>query len=139
MNIFERASRAKLRLQSVAGPLTVEQLWDLPLVSKGGTTRDIKVDLDTVARSAFKALEEVTSQSFVDTTPHPKKAERELALEVVKHIIADKQTRAAAQQAAAENSQKKQVLLSALADKQNQAIGAMSEEEIRKQIAALEG
>ena len=36
MNIFEYATRAKLRFASSRGDLTVEQLWDVPLRSTDG-------------------------------------------------------------------------------------------------------
>ena len=35
-NIFEYATRSKLRFQSSHGVLTVEQLWEVPLRSKAG-------------------------------------------------------------------------------------------------------
>ena len=50
INIFEQASRAKLRFDSVKGQLVTEQLWDLPLQSK------TNFDLDTVAKGISGAL-----------------------------------------------------------------------------------
>ena len=45
MNIFERASRRKLRFDTVVGLLATEQLWELPLTAKGE-----RPDLDKLAR-----------------------------------------------------------------------------------------
>ena len=49
MNIFEQASREKIRFSGSTGYLTVEQLWELPL------TGDIS--LDTVSRKLSASIE----------------------------------------------------------------------------------
>jgi hypothetical protein len=36
MNIFEQATRAKIRFSTPVGMLSVEDLWDLPLTSTQG-------------------------------------------------------------------------------------------------------
>ena len=61
MNLFEIATRAKFRFDSLKGALTVEQLWELPLQSRTG------VDLDTVAKGINASLKEVAEESFVPT------------------------------------------------------------------------
>lgn len=138
MDIFEQAARQKLRFPSARGELNTEQLWDLPLVAKKTSvhTRD-NVDLDTVAREVNKSLKEVTEDSFVEVKPNPNKAKFELMLEIVKHIIAAKQAEIAAAQARADKAAEREVLLNALARKQTNAVEQMSEEEIKKRLAAL--
>lgn len=132
MSIFEQASREKLRFDSTVGHLTAEQLWDLPLTSRGD-----RPNLDAMARafhSELKGLEEV---SFVDTKADPRKSELELQFEIVKHIIAVKLAERDAAKKAAENSEQKQRLMAALSAKQDAALTAMSEEEIKAEIAKL--
>lgn len=135
MNIFERAARAKLRFPSAVGDLTTEQLFDLPLQAKGG-----RPDLDTVARDAYLELKEIGEISFVaDTQADPKKANAELRLELVKHVIQSKKDAAAAATKTAENRQRKAKLLAALASKEESEFQSMSKEDIEKEIAALGG
>jgi hypothetical protein len=133
MNIFERASRAKLRFASDVGELTTEQLWDLPLIGKGG-----RPDLDTVARTVNTELKSIVEGSFVETTPDPRKTELELKLEVVKHIIASKIAAQEIAKKAAETAERKRKLLSALANKEEQTLAGMSKEEIEAEIAKLD-
>lgn len=132
MSIFEIASRKKLRFESARGELTTEQLWDLPLQAKN------QFDLDNVAKTANANLKAVTEDSFVATNSNPAKADCELRLEIVKHVIA---VRLAENKAAAERTakaEKRQKLLAALAAKEEQAITGMSKEDIEKELAALD-
>jgi hypothetical protein len=132
MDIFEIASRKKFTYPSVVGMLTTEQLWDLPLTSVRGAS------LDSVARAVNSDLKSVTEESFVAVKPNPAKADLETKLEVVKHIIAVKQDERAKADAAADRADKRRKLAEALASKQDQALAAMSEEEIRKQLDELD-
>lgn len=130
-NIFEAATRRKLRFESAIGLLSVEQLWDLPLTTKN------KVDLDGLARGVARELRDLDDGSFVKLTPDPRKAELEVRLEILKHIIAVKMADAEAARKAAETAERKQKLLQALANKQDAALGQMSEAEIRAEIEKL--
>lgn len=132
MDIFEIASRKKFTYPSVVGMLTTEQLWDLPLTSARGAS------LDSVARAVNSDLKSVTEESFVAVKPHPAKADLETKLEVVKHVIAVKIDERAKADAAADRADKRRKLAEALASKQDQALAAMSEEEIRKQLDELD-
>jgi hypothetical protein len=62
INIFEYASRNKIRFASPRGELSVEQLWDIPLRSKDD------FNLNTIAQTANKAVKNATEESFVETT-----------------------------------------------------------------------
>lgn len=138
MNIFEVATRKKLRFSSVKGELTVEQLWDLPLLILS-STRDVKADLDTIARGINTELKGVSEESFVAVKPDPRKADLETKLEVVKHIIGVKLTEKAAAEKKAENAEKRRKLLDALASKEDQALATLSKDDILKQLAELDG
>jgi len=81
MNIFEKASRMKLRFQTKNGLLAVEDLWDLPLKSDDPGV----VDLDSIAVELYKKIKD-GDVSFV--SPRTKKeSEDNLKFEIVKHII----------------------------------------------------
>ena len=43
MNLFEKATRKAFRFPTVKGEITVEQLWQLPLLARGINTYDGKV------------------------------------------------------------------------------------------------
>lgn len=138
-NIFEIASRKKFRFPSVVGELTVEQLWDLPLTA---TTRApataYRNDLDSVAKAVNAELKSVTEESFVNVRPHPAKADLEIKLDIVKHVIAVKMDERAKADAAADRAEKRRKLAEALANKQDESLRNMSEEEIRAKLAELD-
>ena len=132
MEICERASRMKLRFPTLVGDITTEQLWDLPL-----TGRANQPDLDKTARAVNTALKSVTEESFVDIKPNPLKVQLELALEIVKHVIAAKVAAAEAAKKAMETSQRKQKLLAALAAKEDIELTGKSRAELEAEIAAM--
>lgn len=138
MNIFELATRQKLRFASAKGDLTTEQLWDLPLQNTS-PTRDVKVDLDTLARSINHELKAQAEESFVSTKANPLKAQLELKLEIVKHIIADKLAAAEKAKKASDNRAERERLMDVLKRKQDQELENLSPEEIQKRLDALDG
>lgn len=138
MNIFETAARKKYRYPSAKGELTTEQLWDLPLVVNS-PTRDVKVDLDTIARGVNAELRSVAEESFIPTKPDPRQGDLEVKLEILKHIIGVKMKEADDRKAAAERAAKRTKLLEALASKEDQALASMSKDDIMKQLAEIDG
>lgn len=135
MDIFERASRGKLRFDSNIGALSTEQLWDLPLTAKNPTT----LNLDSLARTAHRQLKELEEGSFVEVKPDPRKAVAQLRLDVLKHVIAAKLEDKAAAEKAAETAERKRRLLEALSQKEQGELVSMSREDIEKEIAKLGG
>lgn len=131
-NIFEYATRNKLRFASPRGELSVEQLWDIPLRSRDG------FDLNAIAKSVSKMIKEVTEENFVETTKTVRHIKLEIALELVKHVIETKLGEEKAAETRAANKQKKEKLLAILAEKQDGKLSALSEKELQKQIASLE-
>lgn len=131
-NIFEFATRSKLRFTSVRGELSVEQLWDAPLRSRDD------FNLNTIAKTTNKALKEISEESFVETTKTAEHTRREAALEVVKYIIDTKLTEETLAKTRAEKKQEKEKLLGILAEKQAGKLSELSEKELQKRIAALE-
>ncbi len=54
MNIFENASKTKVRFETSKGEVSVEELWDLSLTS-----------LDSIAKVISKELKEASEESFI--------------------------------------------------------------------------
>jgi hypothetical protein len=131
-NIFEYATRSKLRFASPRGELSVEQLWDIPLRSKDD------FNLNTLAKTANKALKDITEESFVESKKTAEHTRREMALEVVKYIIDIKLTEEKAAETHAARKQEKEKLLEILAEKQAGKLSELSEKELQRKIAALE-
>lgn len=130
-NLFEHATRNKLRFESNKGPLSVEQVWDAPLTSRNGFS------LDEIAKQAKRELDAISEESFVQQVS-PLKSVAEMKLEVVKHIITVKLAEKESAGKRAERAELRQQLSQALADKQSDAIKNMSTEEIQKRLAELE-
>lgn len=131
MNIFEQASKKKIRFSSNRGDLTVEQLWDMPLQSKSG------FDLDTIAKEVNRGIKESSEESFVTTKASPVKSGLELQLEILKHVIAVKIEAAASAAKRAENEARRAKLIEALENKQNSELNNMSTEDILKELEKL--
>lgn len=131
-NIFEYATRNKLRFTSIRGELSVEQLWDVPLRSRDD------FNLNAVAKAANKALKEISEESFVETTKTAAHTRCEAAMEIVKFVIDTKLAEEAAAEKRAANKKEKEQLLEILAEKQAGKLSALSEKELKNRIAALE-
>ena len=132
MSIFEQATRSKLRFSTKKGMLTVEDLWDLPLVSAPGA----QVNLDDLARVAYKEMEESACQSFVQKASKISETAK-LKFDVIKHII---DVRLAERDAAIERSEKaakKQRILELIADKEDESLAGKSLEELKKLAGEL--
>ena len=130
-NMFERATRAKLRFESSKGPISVEQVWDAPLTSRNGFS------LDEIAKQAKRELDAISEESFVQQVS-PLKNVAVLKLEVVKHIIAVKLAEKESSDKRAERAELRKQLLQALAEKQTDEIKNMSVEDIQKRLTELE-
>jgi hypothetical protein len=135
-NLFELASRKKLRFQSAKGELTVEQLWDLPLISKS-PTRDVKCDLDTLARDISRELKAQAEDSFVETKTNPEKARLELALELVKYVIGVKIEQRDNAEKDKERRVERERLLNALERSQEKALEELTPEQIQEKLKQL--
>jgi hypothetical protein len=124
-----------LRFPSSIGDLTVEALWQLPLLAKPGSS---KVDLDTIARACNAELREIGDVTFVKTDkPDPQVANLTMKLDVLKRIIEVKEAEKDAAEKAAVNAERKRKLLAALTAKEEAALVGMSAAEIEAEIAKL--
>ena len=128
--MFEKASRMKLRFNTPVGMISVEDLWDLPLISKAGHT-----NLDDLARDLSKRVAE-TEESFVEK-PAPKDVKTNLGFEIVKHIIGIRLEERDKAKAALAKKVKKAKILEILASKEDNAMQDMSEDDLKKMLEEL--
>lgn len=133
-DLFELASRKKLRWPSTKGLLTVEDLWDLPLTSASSSA----VSLQSVATPVFTRQQELSGvQSLFEASPSKPSAEKvvvDLQVEVIKYIAAKRRQEAdAATLAAAKASQVAELR----AQLNKKKLEGASAEDLERQIAAL--
>ncbi len=123
-NIFELASRMKIRF-AYRGMITVEDLWDLSVQ-----------ELDRIFQKLNKALKESKEESLL--SPQAKEdSELNVQVAIVRHIVEVKLAEAAVALAAVERKAKKEKILSILADKQDDSLRNMSQEDLTKMLEDL--
>ena len=128
-NVFQEASRRKLRFVAPNGFLTSEDLWDLSLKQLDG----MAVTIDTELGKARK--------SFLDNPDRAVTAARtedELRLEILKAVITTKQEENAAKRASQDKAARKAFLTNLLQKKQIDQLESLPIEDIEKELAALE-
>ena len=130
-DIFELATRRKLRFTSAIGEVTTEQLWDLPLTHK------TKVSLDVIAIAVAKDLRDLGDFSFVEAKPDPRKEVLALQLDILKHVINVKKAEAAAALDASKKAERKQKILEALEKKEGGELESKSKEELLAELNSL--
>jgi len=130
MDLFEKATRNKMRFNTSVGLLTTEDLWDLPLVSTN------KVNLDSIAMAINRDLKECETESFVRKSS-PLALGLQLKLDVVKYIIDVKLRETKEKEERMARESRRQELL-ALKDKKRQELdGEKTMEEIDQELAEL--
>ncbi len=125
-NIFERATRRKLRFASNRGQsLSVEELWQLSLE-----------DLDKIAVAVNEDLQKETKKSFL---PNKNRVETHnaLRLEILTYIMSVRLAEDDAQKTRAEIRAQLAMLEEVAANKTGEAFKSMTLEDINKQIAEL--
>lgn len=132
MELFEIACRDKYRYASVAGLLTTEDLWDLPLTSRNNAS------LDGVAKAVHTTLSEKQTESFVPAENSDGSANQlENMLAIVKHVIAARVEERDNAKLAKARAARKEKLLEVLEKKQDASLENMSEEELKSELEAL--
>ena len=124
INIFEAASKNKYRYP-YKGMITTEDLWDLT-----------SAQLDIV----YKALNKGVSEAQVSSLMHKvTEVDAELLnkIEIVKYIFNAKEAEAEARNNDAAKHAKKQRILDILAQKQEDALQRMPEDELKKMLDEL--
>ena len=133
MNIFEKASKVKLKFPSKLGKsaISVSDLWDLPLTSKNG------LSLDSLAIASHKAIKETAEVSFVSST-RSSNTEEELRLEILKHIIDVRLQENAAVVDRKAKAEKIKRLDSLIESKENEIDSSKTIEQLRAERSVLE-
>lgn len=133
MDIFESASRLKLRFPSPKGLLTTEDLWDLPLTSSTG-----KANLDTIACTLHAEIESQPKVSFViNKAASAADKTAKLALDVVVRVIEVRLAENEQKQQLDARREKKQQLMALIAQKENEQLAGSSLDDLRAMIAQL--
>ena len=128
--LFEKASRLKLRYETVRGLVATEDLWDMSLTSTSGFS------LDDLAKSLSRALKESEEESFVVKKTSAENV-IELKFEIVKHVIKTKLEEIESAENAAANKAKKEKILGVIAEKEDDSLKGKSMTALKKMVAEL--
>lgn len=124
-NLFEIATRNKMRFPSTKGELSVEDLWDL-------SDKDLDVVYKNLKDQEVKSSEE---SLLDDANVDPKLT---TAIGIVKYIFTTKRKEKLAEKERINKKQTQKKYIDALSKKQDEAIEKMSEAELRAMIDSFE-
>lgn len=124
-NLFEMATRNKMRFPSTKGELSVEDLWDL-------SDKDLDVVYKNLKDQEVKSSEE---SLLDDANVDPKLT---AAIGIVRYIFTTKHKEKLAEKERINKKLKQKKYIDALSKKQDEAIEKMSEAELRAMIDSLE-
>lgn len=124
-NLFEMATRSKLRFPSTKGELSVEDLWDLS-----------DKDLDVVYKNLKDQEVRSSEESLLDDANVDPKLTA--AIGIVKYIFTTKRNERLAEKERINKKLTQRKYIDALSKKQDEAIEKMSEAELRAMIDSLE-
>lgn len=125
INLFEKASRVRVRFDSRKGQVTLEDLWSLPLSV-----------VDEIAVATDKVVNATQTESFISKVKTVSEMDV-LRLDLLKHIIAVRLVEAEEKQKARLAADRKAHLLSLLAEKEAEADQKLSREDILKELETL--
>jgi hypothetical protein len=123
--VFEKASRVKLRFLTPKGVWTVEDLWDASLSV-----------LDLLYKGLNKELKAAGEESLLATKTKGD-AELSMRVDIIKHIVVKKLAEAAAFKDYQERKAKKARLMELILEKQDASLSAKSIEELQAEIDKL--
>ena len=124
-NLFEMATRSKLRFPSTKGELSVEDLWDLS-----------DKDLDVVYKNLKDQEVQSSEESLLDDANVDPKLTA--AIGIVRYIFTTKRKEKLAEKERINKKQTQKKYIDALSKKQDEAIEKMSEAELRAMIDSFE-
>lgn len=120
MNIFEQASRDKLRFD-VNGQVSVEQLWTVNMQSLTNFEQTLTEMVEGYGKSTRRTRQTRTAEQTAN----------ELRLAIVTHILDVREAEAEAATNAAATKEHNQRILELIRNKQEQKLADMSEEELK--------
>ena len=124
-NLFEMATRNKMRFPSTKGELSVEDLWDL-----------CDKDLDMVYKNLKDQEVKSSEESLLDDANVDPKLTA--AIGIVRYIFTTKRKEKLAEKERINKKLTQRKYIDALSKKQDEAIEKMSEAELRAMIDSLE-
>jgi len=131
--MFEKASRRKLRFSTLRGDVSVEDLWDIPLVGRSGFS------IDSIAKDVNKFIKNDSEESFVATTRKSKEtSDAELKLEILKHVISVRLKEAEDAEKVVERKATKQKILSIIESKKDAALEGKSVDKLEEMLKSLD-
>jgi hypothetical protein len=123
--MFEHAARMKLRFNTSKGTISVEDLWDMSLISRAnGTT------LNTIAKDLNAKIKAGAEEDFVQVKSS---ADQELTLKfnIVKHVIAVRLQESEASKNAVDDKAHNQMILGLIAEQEQASLNGKTAEELR--------
>ena len=125
----------KWRFDSVRGPLSLEEVYDLPLTGNNG------LNLDSVAIAIYNEIKanEQTTVSFVDETSKSSKENQRLEgqLELVKERIADVTARNKANEDMQAKAVEKAKIERLIAAKEQEALSNLDVDQLKEMLEKL--
>ncbi len=126
MNIFENASRRKLRFAVTKGVVAVEDLWEYNLE-----------DLDIIYKRLNKQIKEAEEESYI-VKKSTAGVVLTLQIDIIKHIIDSKMEEVAKRKLAKERSDKRSLLIELIGKKEISALESKSVDELLVELKALD-
>lgn len=124
-NIFEYASKNKVRFP-YKGQVSTEDLWDLSAGQLDAVYKTLNVQKKTTEEDSL--LEKKSKED----------AELAVKIEIVTHIFKSKMEEQKAKERSAVNAEKKHRLMELIAKKEDDALGEMSVDELKKMLEEVE-
>lgn len=129
-DIFEQATRLKIRFSTPQGQISVEDLWDLPLTSQRPP------NLDSIAIGLYKTLGENSEVNFVEARNTANDIEQ-LKFDVVKHVIAIKLKERKDKENEKQKQAKRELIMEIIENKQTEDLRGKSTEDLKKMLDEL--
>lgn len=130
-NIYKQAAIRNLTFLTNKGPLTVSDLFQLPLTSSTG-----KVNLNDLARSAYQEVNQNQEPDFVGTGKTVN-SDAELSLDILKDVIATLKEQREAGVMAEQKKAARQKIMALIEQKKDESLGAKSLEELQSLLDAM--
>lgn len=127
VNIFEQATRKRIRFTTTLGQLNVEDVWQLPLISNKG------VNLDNLAMQLQEECAEKCRTSFVQKA-ETKDEDAQLRFDIVLHIINVKLDEQEEAQKAADRRAHQQRIMALIERKELEQFDQKSLDELREEL-----
>ncbi len=123
MNIFEKASRLKLRFD-LNGQISTEQLWNASMSALADYEQQLSELVESYGKSTRRSRRNRTAEQELNT----------LRLEIVTHILDVREAEVEEAAVAAANKANNQRILELIKAKQDQKLAEMSVEELQAML-----